>query len=465
MLNYFYLILSLFLICSCEHDTLDEGTQMLYPEAYEQFSGGEGTVFIEGFNAFELKVPDMSYENQNLFAIGNSLFEQNWVTAPASTTGRDGLGPLFNARACATCHFKDGRGRPPSSFGDINHGLLVQLSINGTDIHGDPLPHPVYGGQLQDQSIMGISPEGHIVINTELITGQYADGTSYTLSKPVYTFAGLNYGPLENVMFSPRVAPQMIGLGLLDAIADLDILANVDEADSNKDGISGRAVYVWNKETNTYTLGKYGWKSSVPTIKDQVATAFSFDMGLTSSLFTATECPPGIDCSSIPNGGIPEVIDEALEQVTVYSKTLAVPSRRNHDNQNVLKGKQIFNQLDCTKCHIPKHHTQTNYHIPQLANQIIWPYTDMLLHDMGEELSDHRPVKGVHGNEWRTPPLWGLGYTQEVSGHTQLLHDGRANNIEEAILWHGGEAAKSKQKFINLSLEDRNYLLDFLNSL
>lgn len=450
---------------SC-NNSADEGIEVpLYPEANEQLSGGNTTVFIQGFNSFELKIPGMSYENQDFFALGNSLFEQNWVTAPSSTTARDGLGPFFNAQACATCHFKDGRGRPPYSLGEPSHGLLIQLSVQGEDEHRNPLPHPIYGGQFQDQAIMGVDEEGKIKIDIVPITGKYADGTTYTLSKPVYSFYDLNYGEMGNVMFSPRVAPQMIGLGLLDAIPNDVIIGNSDENDANNDGISGKAIYVWNMETNTYTLGKYGWKSSVPTIKQQSATAFAFDMGLTTSFFPTTECPPGVDCANIPNGGTPEVSDIALHRVAVYSTTLAVPSRRNYDKQNVLKGKQIFNQIDCAKCHIPKYKTRADYEIPQLANQTIWPYTDMLLHDMGEELSDHRPVKGADGNEWRTPPLWGIGYTQEVSGYTRFLHDGRAKSIEEAILWHGGEAEKSKQKFINLSAKDRSDLLDFMNSL
>ncbi|MGI9527468.1 MAG: di-heme oxidoredictase family protein [Weeksellaceae bacterium] len=464
MARYFVLVWCGLFLIACNNDP-DPGIELLYPEATEQLSGGDATVFVSGFNAFELKVPGMSRENQNLFAIGNSFFEQNWVTAPASTQARDGLGPFFNSRACANCHFKDGRGMAPMTFGDINHGMLIQLSINGVNNHGEPLPHPIYGGQFQDQAIMGVTPEGQIKINKITVSGKFADGTPYTLEKPVYEFVDLAYGDLDQVQFSPRVAPQMIGLGLLDAISEQDILKNVDENDTNQDGISGRAIYVWNLETQSYTLGKYGWKSSVPTIKQQSATAFAFDMGLTSSLFPETECPPQVDCDKIVNGGTPEISDKILNQITVYSTTLAVPARRGYDTQEVLRGKELFNQIDCSKCHVTSYKTRSNYNIPQLANQKIYPYTDMLLHDMGEELSDHRPVKGAAGNEWRTPPLWGIGYTEEVSGHTRFLHDGRARNLEEAILWHGGEAENSKAKYLSLPQEDRSKLLAFLNSL
>lgn len=461
-----YLVAVLLFLTSCDNNEPDPGEPLLYPELNEEFSGGSATTFVGGFNAFEIKVSGMSQGNRRLFALGNSLFEQSWVTAPASTVALDGLGPFFNAVSCASCHFKDGRGRPPLTIDEVGHGLLVQLSTNGLDEHGNPLPHPVYGGQFQDQSIMGLSPKGRVVINTELISGTYDDGVAYSLANPVYTFDNLGYGEMNNLLFSPRVAPHMVGLGLLDAIPDETILANADEGDANQDGISGRAIYVWNLEEQMYTLGKYGWKSSAPTIKQQVATAFSFDMGLTTSLFPEGRCPEGVDCDAIPNGGEPEVPNDRLNQVSIYSSTLAVPVRRDYDDQDVLKGKQLFNEMDCAKCHLPIITTGDYPSIPQLANQTIRPYTDMLLHDMGEDLSDHRPAPGgAQGNEWRTPPLWGIGLFQEVNGHTRYLHDGRARNIEEAILWHGGEAENSKNKFKALSAEEREQVLKFLNSL
>lgn len=455
----------LLIFVSCNDDP-DPGEEVLSPEVNEQFPGGSATVFVEGFNAFELQVPGMSNDNQNFFALGNSLFEQNWVTAPASTVARDGLGPFFNARACSSCHFKDGRGRLPNDPFETGSGLLLQLSTSGFDEHGNPLPHPIYGGQFQDNAIAGQMPKGRVLINYETIQGTYDDGTSYALQKPIFSFTDLNYGPIENILFSPRIAPQMIGLGLLDAIPEETILANVDEGDADNDGISGRAIYVWNMQSDSYTLGKYGWKSSAPTIKIQAATAFSFDMGLTTQFFPDNRCPEGVDCDAIPNGGEPEVPNERLHQVTIYSKTLAVPARRDYDEQDVLRGKALFNEMDCAKCHIPVHQTGDYDQIPQLANQTIRPYTDMLLHDMGEDLADHRPASGgAQGNEWRTPPLWGIGYFQEVMGYQAYLHDGRAATIEEAILWHGGEAENAKNQFKALSVSEREEVLKFLSSM
>ncbi|MCB9426545.1 MAG: c-type cytochrome [Flavobacteriales bacterium] len=453
-----------FVLMNCKKDE-----QILYvplsAETGEELSGGEVTSFDISQNAFGFSASNLEGDDALHFFTGNSLFNQNWVTSPASTTARDGLGPMFNARSCSGCHFKDGRGRAPKFDGELNHGLLLRLSIPGTGTNGGGIGDPVYKGQLQDQSIPDVETEGGFRIEYTNVEVKYPDGTEVTLRKPKYHFTNLKYGAISSsIEVSPRVANQMIGLGLLEAVPESIILSFADENDTNSDGISGKANRVWDVASQATVLGRFGWKANQPSLRQQVAGAFLGDMGITSSLFPDENCPDGLDCSTLPNGGSPEISDENLDKVTLYSSTLAVPARRNHDAREVLEGKELFTKINCTACHIAK--MQTGSHkISALENQTIRPYTDMLLHDMGDELADNRPDFLANGNEWRTQPLWGIGLIQTVNGHTQLLHDGRARNIEEAILWHGGEARQSKEDFMNLSKEERVQLLTFVNSL
>lgn len=461
--QYIVLFIFTFLCIGCSQDD-DSSYSLLTPEEGEEFSGGENTSFIFSPEAFGFAAPNLTLDERIIFGVGNSLFNQNWVTAPASTTARDGLGPLFNSNNCSDCHFKDGRGRPPQFDGELDTGLLLRLSIPGTLPDGSNQGHPIYGGQLQDNSILAVDREGSFSITYESIPITYADGNQVILQKPTYSFANLNYGPLDNVQVSPRVAQQMIGLGLLDAIPETTLMNLSDPTDTDGDGISGRPNFVFDIESNSAKVGRYGWKANQPTIKQQVAAAFAGDLGITSPLFPDENCPPSIDCSTIPNGGTPEISEENLANTTFYSTTLAVPARRNFEDQDVLEGKQLFNDINCAACHIPK--IETGSHpIAALANQTIRPYTDLLLHDMGEDLADNTPDFEANGREWRTPPLWGIGLIETVNGHTNLLHDGRARNIEEAILWHGGEATEAKTAFMDLSAEERQSLITFINSL
>lgn len=457
------LLLVILLFIACNND---DGYVSLKAETGEEFSGGQATVFDQSINSFGFQAPNLTNDESLQFFVGNSLFNQNWVVAPASTTARDGLGPLFNARSCSGCHFKDGRGRPPVQTGELSHGLLLRLSINGTNADGSPTGDPFYGGQIQDNAIPDIAPEAGFEIQNETISGSYPDGTAYTLLKPTYIINNLTEGALSNELkVSPRVANQMIGLGLLEAINEQTLLNISDEYDSDNDGISGRPNYVWDIASNSTKIGRFGWKANQPSLHQQVAGAFNGDMGITSSLFPDENCPPSIDCDNTPNGGTPEITDNHLNDVVLYSSTLAVPVRRDWDNQDILKGKELFNQINCIACHVAKFETGTHPSIAALSNQTIRPYTDLLLHDMGSELADNREDFLANGNEWRTPPLWGLGLIETVNGHTNLLHDGRARNIEEAILWHGGEAETSKIAFMNLTGQERSKVVMFINSL
>lgn len=446
------------IIISCDNDV-----ELLTAEENEEWSGGSGTIFIDSPLAFSFQVNNVEEDEALDFFVGNSLFNKNWVTAPASTTARDGLGPFFNTRSCSGCHFKDGRGRPPAYDGELNHGLLLRLSINGTDPHGGPLGDPNYGGQLQDQSITSVETEGDFEVLYQEKTGQYDDGTSYSLRTPIYKIKNLNYGELaSDIMISPRVGQHMIGLGLLEAITEETIREMADPDDLDSDGISGKANEVWNVKEGKSTIGKFGWKANQPSLEQQVAGAFSGDLGITTWLFPDENCPQG--CEEVIHGGTPEIEKEDLDKVILYAQTLAVPARRNWTDTEVLAGKQRFGQIGCTGCHKDKIVTGT-HDISALSNQTIRPYTDMLLHDMGSDLADNRPDYLADGNEWRTPPLWGIGLIETVNDHSMLLHDGRARNIEEAILWHGGEASSSTANFKALNQSERESILKFLSSL
>ena len=457
------LILALHLVSCNESDDY----VALSSEDEEQFSGGKtATVFNATQEAFGFSASGINFEEQSAFGIGNSFFRQSWVSSPASTTARDGLGPYFNAVSCSSCHFKDGRGRPPAFDGETARGLLLRLSTDGFHTNGSSNPDPIYGGQLQDNAILGQTVKGGFKITYQDIVETFDDGTTVILKKPIYQFVNLGFGPMAgNLKVSPRIANQIIGLGLLDAISESMILSFADVNDANGDGISGKPNYVHDIQSNTQKLGRFGWKSNQPSVLQQVAAAFSGDMGITSSLFPNENCPPGVDCDAIPNGGTPEITDDNLNKVAIYSLTLAVPARRNHTNQDVLRGKKTFETIGCASCHIPKIQTGSNYLIAAFRNQTIRPYTDMLLHDMGDALGDNASDFLATGNEWRTPALWGIGLIQTVNGHTNLMHDGRAKNITEAILWHGGEGSTSKNKFKQLPVKEREDLLKFLNSL
>jgi CxxC motif-containing protein (DUF1111 family) len=264
-------------------------------------------------------------------------------------------------------------------------------------------------------------------------------------------------------LLSPRVAPPVFGLGLLEAIPEEDIIARADPADLNGDGISGRSNHVWNTAANRAEVGRFGWKANNPSLLQQSAGAYNEDMGVTSPYFPLEHCHGNTGCDTLAND--PEVTNEILESVEFYVQTLGVPARRNTGNPDVQKGKALFSEVGCAGCHVPETRTGTHPSVPEVSNQVIFPYTDLLIHDMGPGLADGRADFLADGSEWRTPPLWGIGLTEVVSGHTFFLHDGRARSVEEAILWHGGEAEESRDAFRHLPASSRNALLAFLLSL
>ncbi len=449
----------------------DSGPAFTEAEPGEHLSAGEGTVTKTDQNAFSLPLANLSPTRRLNFSVGNSFFRNPWVIAPASTDARDGLGPLFNTNACQNCHIKDGRGHPPGPEAKQAVSMLVRLSVpagEGDDLTRSGLvAEPNYGGQFQDAAIPGIAPEGRVRVEYAPLVMTFADGHEVELRKPRLAFSNLAYGDMHPAtLFSARIAPPVIGLGFLEAISDADLLANEDPEDADGDGISGRANRVWDRASGTLKVGRFGWKAGQPSLRQQNAEAFANDMGLTSHLVPTDSCAPSQKaCLALPNGGTPEVSDEILDNVTFYTRNLAVPARRNVDDPQVLEGKSLFHQANCQACHVPSFTTPADAPEPELANQTIRPYTDLLLHDVGPGLADGRPEFLANGQEWRTPPLWGIGLTEAVNGHTQFLHDGRARNLMEAILWHGGEAAASRDTVLTFDAGQRDALLAFLNSL
>lgn len=455
----------------------DDAPKFTQAEPGEARSGGSATVHKTDQNAFSMPSANLPPSRRVDFSVGNSFFRSPWVIAPSTTTARDGLGPLFNTNACQGCHIKDGRGHPPTPD-DVNAvSMLVRLSIPDAPAYAKVIeqlgvvPEPVYGGQFQDMAVPGVAPEGKVRVDYTAVPVRFKDGTEVELRKPSLNITQLGYGPMHpDTRFSARVAPPMIGLGLLEAIPDEAILANAEAQAKANNGIAGRPNQVWDDAQQKTVLGRFGWKAGQPNLNQQNVHAFSGDMGLTTSLRPIDDCTDAqTACKQAPSGngpnGEPEVSDNILRLVLFYSRNLAVPARRDVNAPEVLAGKTLFYQAGCQSCHTPKYTTAANAAEPELANQVIRPYSDLLLHDMGDGLADNRTEFQASGRQWRTPPLWGIGLTQAVSGHTQFLHDGRARNLLEAVLWHGGEATAAQQQVLSFNAEQRAALLAFLNSL
>jgi CxxC motif-containing protein (DUF1111 family) len=435
--------------------------------------GGDTTVYATGRNAFSFPAANLADEERTRFAIGNSFFKRNWVEAPASTKKRDGLGPHFIARSCGGCHTEDGRGAPPAA-GEQPVGLLLRLSVPGVGDHGAVKPEPVYGDQFNNAAVQQVKPEGKVVIQYSEVRGKFADGTAYTLKKPGYGFRDLGYGPMaKDVLVSPRVAPQIIGVGLLEAIPEAEILRNAAEQAAAKDDIEGVPNRVWDAPSGRMMLGRFGWKANVATIAHQTAGAFNGDIGITSGVFPNESCTAAQkDCLAAPRGGEgkgPEVDDKTFADVVFYQATLAPPARRTPGDAQVRKGEKLFRDAQCAICHRPSYVTgdspDPQFSSNALSRQHIHPYTDLLLHDMGEELADGRPDFAANGRQWKTPPLWGIGLIKDVNSHNRLMHDGRADGVMEAILWHGGEAEESRNRVLKMNKPEREALVKFVESL
>lgn len=453
------------------------------PEQYEAMPGGATTSRDSpDADAFSHPSANLDFSEEGNFKLGNALFQKLWVSSPSSTQASDGLGPLFNARSCQSCHLKDGRGRPPEGNADATSMFLrlVRPARTSeerqavTDLKVVNFPDATYGAQLQDMAVPSVAAEGRMVITYTEEPVTLAGGEIVTLRKPQYSVADLNYGPLGvDTTLSARIANPMIGMGLIEAIAATDVLAKADPDDRDGDGISGRAARARDHRTGELKLGRFGWKAQNASVRDQSSSAFTGDLGISTPdtphhWGDCTEAQE--ECRSMLNGvqtrlGNTEAPDPVLDLVTFYSENLAVPARRDVDAPEVLKGKSLFYGIGCITCHTPKYVTRRDAANKAQAFQLIWPYSDFLLHDMGEGLADGQQVGDASGREWRTPPLWGVGLTDEVNGHTFFLHDGRARDLTEAILWHGGEAERVRNAFASAAPEARRHLIRFLESL
>lgn len=462
--------------------------------AFERMAGGAGTSKRKlDRNAYSHHISTLPLEDLKRFKLGNALFNKLWVSSPASTLASDGLGPFYNGRACESCHAKDGRGHLPSGK-ERAVSLVVQLANTGvsrtdrTDTPTDgsvksndeltpPSGDPVYGVQLHTAAVPGVPAEARVHIRYRALQRQFEDGTVTSLDYPEFSLEELAYGELDpQTRLSPRLAPSIIGQGLLDSIDDDAILAWADPNDSDGNGISGRPNFQ-RLSVGSSKLGRFGWKAGKSSVLQQSAHAFANDMGLSTSIVSDPngDCTEAQTiCNSLAHGvqkhlGDAEVPDALLELVAFYASNLAVPARRDVGDPTVLRGKQLFSETGCVQCHIPRHVTASDAAQPENQFQLIWPYTDLLLHDMGEELADGAQDEATDGlasgQEWRTAPLWGIGAATTVNPRTRFLHDGRAATPLDAVLWHGGEAIRSRNAVLGLVKADREALARFLDSL
>ena len=407
--------------------------------------GGDTTIDDRTREAFTHPAANLDDEQRQTFQLGRGPF--NFIWAPPQ------LGRLFNNSSCLGCHGGNGRGRSSVTRGqEVGSEALVRVSLSDGEpsTPGGNVAVPGFGEQLQDHTTGGL-PEVFLELTwTETVT-YFGDGTEQAMRLPQIRIQLPNVNePLPPWMFSYRQAPPLHGLGLLEAIPDETLAELEDPDDADGDGISGRRNVVWDSIAMKMATGRFGHKANVAHLVDQAAGAFVNDMGLTNKVFPEED-------------GMRDVNDDQLDQVTFMVSTIAVPAAAPRSS-DALRGRTLFTQFQCASCHVPTLETG-DHRIPQLANQTIHPYTDMLLHDVGDLLTDARPDHLAIGTEWRTPPLWGIGVTQIVQPGTTYLHDGRARTLEEAILWHGGEAEAAQQAFRNAKKTDRDALIRFLETL
>lgn len=450
--------------------------------------GGAATVGLAPYPSSMRPAPSLPKSALPDFHAGKALANQPWVKAPTITAARDGLGPLYNVRSCLACHTNGGKGRLPRD-GDVLSSAVLKLSRPGVDRRHGVVPHPVYGDQLQVQSVsladqLGLDPadlgagaeleapaEAKVRIRWRSEVFAYPDGSEVTLRIPEPLIENLAYGPLgEDALLSLRLAPVIHGAGLLGLIPEAAIDALADPEDRNGDGISGRKNTVWSRDAQRTVSGRFGWKAGQPDLRHTVAAAFANDLGISTPLFPAGPCTSAqTRCLAMASGadepsGV-ELPGHLLDLVTDFTTNLAVPAARPLGAEQHAAGVALFDASGCAACHQPQFKTAASPTSPHLGGETIWPYSDLLLHDMGEGLADGRAEFGASGREWRTAPLWGAGIAQRVNGAQHFLHDGRAASIEEAVLWHGGEAEIARDRFVRLPRVQRALLLSFVASL
>ena len=423
------------------------------PPAYDPtLAGGATTLFRATPESFATPAPNLDGAQLALHLVGDFEFDKKFVASPADING--GLGPLFNRTSCTSCHGKNGRNGPAES-------LLLRVS-RGHGHMGRPLDVPGFGLQIQDRAVPGTTPEAHVVIEYEEVGGSFPDGEPFSLRRPTYRLEQLAKPFPQGAFVSPRMARPVFGLGLLEAVSESAVEALAAQQ-ALEGEVSGRINYVWDRQSESFKMGRFGWKANEPSLRQQTADAYRNDMGVTSPLTPdETSIESGYDDNLMDD---PEISDDILDQVTFYIQSLAVPAARDVGTHTVERGRVLFTEIGCASCHQPRLRTSKHPTVPEVSYQTIFPYTDLLLHDMGQGLADGRSDFGANGREWRTPPLWGIGLTELINQHTFFLHDGRARNLKEAILWHGGEADLARTRFVALSRDDRDALLTFIESL
>jgi len=420
-----------------------------------------------GRGAFTQPLPFITGDALERFLIGGAIFSEPWAPGPAQDESRlTGLGPLSNNVSCIGCHIGHGRGEPSRNENDVMKSTLVRLSVPGAISQSWAAPEPNYGDQIQPVGITDIPGEIEPSIRWHEEPQTLPDGMEVSLRRPELVLKNLHYGPLAHgTMTSVRMSPAVFGLGLLAAVPDEELLARTDPTDKNEDGIRGRVNFVWDAETGGTVIGRFGLKANQPNLRAQVAGALIGDMGITSTLHVKQNCTAAERaCQAVPNGIRPEISDEDLSILVDYMVTLAPPSPRQGD-QNARRGELLFEQWKCASCHRPSLTTGPLPDFPEIAGHTIHPYTDLLLHDMGDGLADGRPDWEASGRDWRTAPLWGIGLVPAVADRPAYLHDGRARNLTEAILWHDGEGKGARNFFAEATARDRAALIAFLNSL
>jgi CxxC motif-containing protein (DUF1111 family) len=453
---YLALLIGTAIILIASYNLLDT----LFPSL--PLAAGQLTNFIRSSSGFDNLPDSLTGEDITKHRAGDGNFDAVFVTAPAKINS--GLGPLFNNNSCAGCHIKDGRGlvekgqlliRVSSSnnkeFAESLTALAKYHREAASGLENTP-PFPGLGNQIQDSAVYGMTPEAIVAINWQEEKGKYGDGKEYSLRSPLVKITTPEGQILDrDIQISPRLPQPVFGLGLLEAI-DESTLRNLEDIDDrDRDGISGKINRVWDAKAKKVAIGRFGWKASHPSLEQQIAAAYVNDMGITNPLF-----PEG--------NGTTDIDPQTLEENTFYVQTLGAPVRSFWNDSKVKQGEKLFNDAQCASCHLTEMKTG-NSQIKVVANQTIHPYTDLLLHDLGKGLADNRPDFLASGTEWRTQSLWGLGLTKTVLPDATYLHDGRARTLEEAILWHGGEAEVAKENFRTMSADDRDRLIKFLNSL
>ena len=402
--------------------------------AFVTMPGGAATVLSYNELAFTRTMPSLTRDERRLAAYGSSIFNREWTATGPLDQG--GLGPRYIENSCAACHPRNGRGGVPDDDARDRPGAIIFVAPGGSG----------------DRVLTRIIDRGDKAVRAPVTWTStirtFADGETVELRRPAVTLT------LTGAAVTLRTAPAVFGLGLLEAIPAERIAEAAARRRFAAAGIRGRPHWLAATERSAPRLGRFGWKAELPSIGDIVSDALDKDMGIVSPRHARDVQPTH-----------PEISQLAFDALVFYMQTLGVPARSPGDRALIGQGARRFEDASCTGCHTPRWTTGTRHATEALRSQTIASFSDLLLHDMGEDLAASHASPGIDPREWRTSPLWGLGLTRRVTGREEYLHDGRARSLTEAILWHGGEAERSRQIFERMTPRERRELLAFLDSL